>query len=110
MSSAHPDAWPSKRIDSPLHAPTWLEEQEMQGLTRLLRKGLILAGLFLFHVSAGRAQSSGTIEGVVKDPSGAVVPGASVEISYAVSGYNRRATTDTDGSSASRTCRSIPIT
>ncbi len=70
----------------------------MQGLTRLLRKGLILAGLFLFHVSAGRAQSSGTIEGVVKDPSGAVVPGASVEISYAVSGYNRRATTDTDGS------------
>jgi hypothetical protein len=69
----------------------------MQGLTRLLRKGLILAGLFLFHVSAGRGQSSGTVEGVVKDPSGAVVAGATVEISYAVSGYTRQLTTGTDG-------------
>jgi hypothetical protein len=97
VSESHPNAWRCRRIDSLLHAPTWLEEKEMQGLTRLLRKGLILAGLFLFHVSAGRGQSSGTVEGVVKDPSGAVVAGATVEISYAVSGYTRQLTTGTDG-------------
>jgi hypothetical protein len=33
--------------------------------------------------------NSGTIEGVVKDATGAVVPNATVEISYPVSGYSR---------------------
>jgi hypothetical protein len=42
-------------------------------------------------------QASGTIEGVVKDPSGAVVANATVEISYPVSGYQRQVTTGTDG-------------
>src|SRR5256714_12350850 len=46
-----------------------------------------------------RAQlgNSGSIEGVVKDPSGGSVPGARVEITYPVSGYHREATTDIDG-------------
>jgi hypothetical protein len=44
------------------------------------------------------AQSSGTIEGVVKDPSGAAVASAKVEISYSVSGFYREAVTGTDGS------------
>ena len=43
------------------------------------------------------AQASGTIEGTVKDPSGAAIAGASVEILNPVSRYERSATTDTEG-------------
>jgi hypothetical protein len=41
--------------------------------------------------------NAGTIEGVVKDPSGAVVANAKVEISNAVSGLRREATTGDSG-------------
>jgi Carboxypeptidase regulatory-like domain len=46
----------------------------------------------------GQSGNSGSIEGTVKDPSGAAVPGATVEISYPVSGYIKVATTGVDGS------------
>jgi hypothetical protein len=59
-----------------------------------LALGLVMA----FAAGPARGQASGTIEGVVKDPSGGVVPNATVEISYAVSGYRRQATTGSDGS------------
>lgn len=42
--------------------------------------------------------NSGSIEGVVKDPSGAVVLGATVQIGNPVSGYSRATTTDANGS------------
>lgn len=42
--------------------------------------------------------SSGTINGTVLDPSGAVVANANVEIRQAVSGYDQTATTDSKGS------------
>jgi hypothetical protein len=35
----------------------------------------------LFAASGGLAQTSGIVDGVVKDPSGGVVPNATVEIS-----------------------------
>ena len=58
-------------------------------------------GLVLF-LAAGPAKAqlgnSGSIEGVVKDPSGGVVAGATVEISYAVSGFHRETATGSDGS------------
>ena len=57
-------------------------------------------GLVLFAAPGpARAQlgNSGSIEGVVKDPSGGVVAGATVEVSYPVSGFQRTATTDADG-------------
>jgi hypothetical protein len=41
--------------------------------------------------------NSGSIEGIVKDPSGAVVPGATMQIVNPVSGYTRVVTTDADG-------------
>ncbi|HLZ11621.1 MAG TPA: TonB-dependent receptor [Candidatus Acidoferrum sp.] len=46
-----------------------------------------------------RAQlgNSGSMEGVVKDTSGAVIPGAQVELSNPVTGYHREATTGADG-------------
>jgi hypothetical protein len=54
---------------------------------------------FLVCAMSVRAQmgNSGSIDGVVKDPSGGTVAGATVEISYAVSGYQRQATTASDG-------------
>jgi Carboxypeptidase regulatory-like domain len=60
---------------------------------------LVLSFSFLFCAMPTRAQmgNSGSIEGVVKDPSGGVVAGATVEISYAVSGYRRETTTGADG-------------
>src|SRR5579863_230739 len=44
-----------------------------------------------------RAQNSASISGTVTDPTGAVVPKATVEIHNPVSGYDRTATTDTSG-------------
>ena len=53
-----------------------------------------------FGAIPARAQlgNSGSIEGVVKDASGGAVAGATIEISYPVSGYRRTATTGSDGS------------
>src|SRR2546430_9027585 len=61
---------------------------------------LVLGLALLFAAGPTKAQlgNSGSIEGVVKDPSGGVVAGATVEISYAVSGFHREATTGSDGS------------
>ena len=59
---------------------------------------LVLAFVLAFGAGEVRGQASGTIEGVVKDPSGAIVPNATVEISYVVSGYQRQVTTGSNGS------------
>jgi hypothetical protein len=48
-------------------------------------------------VASAQSGNSGSIEGTVKDPSGAVVPGATVEIVNPVSGYTRVATSDAGG-------------
>ena len=60
---------------------------------------LVLVCSLLLAASELRAQTgnSGSIEGVVKDPSGAVIAGATVEIMNPVSGYTRTASTGTDG-------------
>lgn len=63
-------------------------------------RGIVVFGLaFLYAVLTASAQvgNSGSIEGTVKDPSGGVITGATVEISYGVSGFKRTATTGTDG-------------
>jgi len=70
-------------------------------LKRLGRLTAIVFGFVLFLTAAPvKAQmgNSGSIEGVVKDASGGVVAGATVEISYAVSGFRREGTTGSDGS------------
>ena len=60
----------------------------------------VLGLVVLFAAGPAEAQlgNAGSIEGVAKDSSGGVVPGAKVEISYAVSGYQRETTTGSDGS------------
>jgi hypothetical protein len=59
---------------------------------------LVILGLGLLFSAPGRAQShSGTIQGVITDPSGGAVGNAKVEITYPVSGYHREVVTGDDG-------------
>ena len=58
---------------------------------------LALSLSILFLAPSDRAQSSGTIEGIVKDASGAAIPNATVEIHNPVSQFERTTTTDNDG-------------
>lgn len=68
----------------------------MKSLACLIFAGSCLLGSCL----SAQSISSGTIDGVVKDPSGAVVPGAKVEIHNAVTDY--RQSTSSDGQGAFR--------
>jgi hypothetical protein len=64
----------------------------------LLFSSLIFVSVVLFFCAQAFAQtSSGTLQGVVTDPTNAVVPGASVEIHNPVSGYDRTVLTDGAG-------------
>jgi Carboxypeptidase regulatory-like domain len=61
---------------------------------------VVLGFLLLLAAGPARAQlgNSGSLDGVVKDPSGGVVVGATVEISFPVTGYQRQTATGNDGS------------
>jgi hypothetical protein len=61
-----------------------------------LSAAFIVISCLVLALSAA-AQQSGTVEGVVKDPSGAVVGGATVEIHNPVSHFQRSTTTDAEG-------------
>lgn len=64
----------------------------------LLFSSLIFASVvLLFCVQASAQTSSGTLQGVITDPTNAVVPGAQVEIHNPVSGYDRTVLTDGAG-------------
>jgi outer membrane receptor protein involved in Fe transport len=66
---------------------------------RLAPRAILLLA-FAVCAPAAFAQSlgsAGTVTGVVTDPNGAVVPGATVKIENAVTGYNRTVKTDADG-------------
>jgi hypothetical protein len=66
--------------------------------TILLFSSLIFVTVVLFFCLQASAQtSSGTLQGVITDPTNAVVPGAKVEIHNPVSGYDRTVTTDGAG-------------
>jgi hypothetical protein len=58
---------------------------------------LFLSPLALLSAGWAQSSNSGTITGAVKDPSGAVIPGAKVEISYPVSGFHRETATGSLG-------------
>ena len=68
----------------------------------ILRRITILVWTLSLLLCAGRisAQSgnAGSIEGTAKDPSGAAVANATVEISNPVSSFERSVTTGADGS------------
>ena len=64
-----------------------------------IRGFLVWIGCFWIAAGAvaGQVGNAGSIEGVVNDPSGGVIAGATVEISYGVSGFSRTVTTGPDG-------------
>ena len=58
---------------------------------------VVLSSFACSSAHAQNAGNSGTLTGVISDPTGAVVEGALVTIVNAVSGYNRSSTTDSAG-------------
>ncbi|HKS27398.1 MAG TPA: TonB-dependent receptor [Pyrinomonadaceae bacterium] len=68
----------------------------------MIRSAIRLAVLFMaaliFNTATTTAQTRlGTIQGTVSDPNGALVAGATVTVKQAVTGYEQRAETDTQG-------------
>jgi Carboxypeptidase regulatory-like domain len=67
-------------------------------LKRLSRYAGLALGVFFLTTAPVCAQNAGSIEGVVKDPSGGVVRGAKVTINNPVTGFLRETTSGGDGS------------
>jgi hypothetical protein len=63
----------------------------------LLVLAILLVGIFVACYNALAQSTSGIIQGVVKDPSGAVIAGARVEISNPVSGFHRETVSGSTG-------------
>lgn len=59
---------------------------------------LLIIFIFSIGAFAQALGTAGSISGSVTDPNGAIVAGASVSISNALTGYSRTVTTDTEGS------------
>src|SRR5262245_20269016 len=77
----------------------WEEEGLMAPLKRLFIL-ILLSNLSLALSSSGLAQSlgsAGTVTGVVNDPNGAVIAGATVVIQNSVTAYKRTTNTDATG-------------
>jgi len=58
---------------------------------------LLVLSLAAFPAHSAQGGNAGTIHGTVTDPSGAVIPGASVHLTNSVSGYDRTVKTDATG-------------
>jgi len=69
----------------------------MKEIRRIPLLSLWVCVFALSSAVGGQTESSGTIKGVVTDPSGAVVPDASVKIHNPVSGYERTVISDSSG-------------
>src|SRR5579863_3573370 len=63
----------------------------------LSRFFFLLALLALPLLASAQTGNAGAVHGTVTDPSGAVIPGATVHLTNAVSGLDRTATTDPTG-------------
>src|ERR1700677_1234404 len=78
----------------------YLSEEFMHSFLRSWLAVALVAVAIAAGVGTASAQSggsSGTINGTVVDPSGAVIPDATVEIHNPVSGYDHKTTTDSKG-------------
>jgi hypothetical protein len=75
----------------------YFAEEFMQASHKKSRLAAFLLAFSLGVALSASAQQSGTVEGVVKDQTGAVIAGATVEIHNPVSHYERSTTTDKEG-------------
>jgi hypothetical protein len=69
----------------------------LKRLSIYLSSALALAVLFAAGPASAQMGNSGSIDGVVKDPSGGVIAGATIEMSNPISGFTRQTTTANDG-------------
>src|SRR5436190_8546115 len=68
-------------------------------LFRGIFRAAVFSGLMLLAVTMILGQARiGSVQGVVKDPTGALVPSAKVTITQPVTGYNQTTQTDKQGS------------
>jgi hypothetical protein len=73
-----------------------MEESMLRVLSRF--RIVVIALCILLAVTGAKAQNAGTIHGVVKDPSGGVIPGAMIQINDPVSTFQRQTAAGADGS------------
>src|SRR5689334_20637685 len=66
----------------------------------LARKARNAVGVSVFVVAIAWAAVNGSIAGLVKDPTGLVVPGATVTVTNAAQGFKMKGTTDSKGAYA----------
>ncbi|MGH9509381.1 MAG: TonB-dependent receptor [Terriglobales bacterium] len=69
----------------------------MVQLRKLLGRVALIAVMIGMAFFPAFAQSTGTVQGTVTDPTGALVPGATVKLTSPISGYRQQATTDASG-------------
>ena len=67
----------------------------MRKLLTFLSSTLLL--VFCLSLAGFAQETTGGLQGTVKDPSGAVIPGASVTLKGVTAGFNRTVTTDETG-------------
>jgi len=72
---------------------TWFLRAALRGAVPLF----LLFTVFLFLSESANAQFKGTVEGTVKDPSGAVVPGAEMELAQEQTGITHKAISNDRG-------------
>jgi hypothetical protein len=65
--------------------------------SRMLRILPLLAIVIAAISASAQSGGAGTVHGTVTDPSGAVIPGATVQLTNGVSGFQKTATTDSTG-------------
>src|SRR5579884_73072 len=75
----------------------FLEVQFMRAFLRSVTIAILLSAISSFAFAAQSTSTSGTISGTITDPSGAVIPGATVAIHNAVSEYQQTVKTDNSG-------------
>lgn len=93
MRPSHPQGVAGKSVASHVQPSPLLHARRMHRW----RRGALCA-LFVFFISPpGFAQNAGRVSGLVRDPSGAVIPGASVLLRDEATGTELRSVTDPSG-------------